>query len=101
MSKDYNGWANWETWNLMLHLNNTHCFIVEDFMSVNCWIKPKYHLSNGEEFDDLRECENFIKDSYEDLYGGEIEDRFFVDNHHINWREITKAIFEMEEWNEE
>ena len=100
-SKEYNGWKNWETWNLMLHLDNTHTHIIDDFMAVNCGIIPTFTTSSGNEYTDFRECEEYIKNSFEDLYNGKIEDRFFIDNHHICWREIVKAIYEKEEWKTE
>ena len=89
---EYNGWKNWETWNTMLWIGEM--VIDEDIKE--WWgegFKEGYYETEKPKPQDL---EDHIKESFHEFNGGLVEKGLSIDNHHIDWKEITDSI--LEDW---
>lgn len=105
--KKYNGWANYETWNAMLWINNVDGVYdnlkyqlenqIEQFVDEGTWDKDGY----------LQYAEQFIEDCFRDTFiyqGGNPSE--WHENHYgpvgdaissymveVDWREIAEAVW--------
>ena len=92
MDNTYNGWSNWETWNLNLWLDEYQ--ILRKFQEDYNYEKPLNSINSP----CFRTLENYIVDFFELCNNGKIEDRFYIDNHHINFDEIIRHLYDCESW---
>jgi len=89
---DYNGWANFETWNINLWLQNDEGFYnhaVEELRDI-----LDRHESDWENVS-LAEVRGLIRD----VIGSKTPDDVSTNDSEINWMEISDALLELAESN--
>ena len=86
MNDGYNGWANWETWNLNLWLQN-------DEFAYRSMSQQLRSLTEAPSYEDARWIAEIA------LGNNATPDGVLLDDHAICWQEIAKAMGEIIEEN--
>ena len=88
----YNGWANYETWNVNLWLQNDEGYYSHAVEILRCWSDDSGGLEN---FDGIaaREC-------CMEIMGKRTPDKVALSNPDIDWGEIADAMLELAEGND-
>ena len=80
----YNGWKNYETWNVSLYINNEY----EMYMTALDWVKDRLWNKEEVKYDDFRHTLN-------SLYGDKTPDGVYWDDDTLDHEELSEMLLEL------
>ena len=91
-NNDYNGWANYETWNVNLWIQNDEGFY-------NGVVESLRDMLDAREHDWQNVTHHDIRAVVEDVIGRKTPDGVSISDHEIDWDEISDSLLELAEGN--
>ena len=80
----YNGWKNYETWNVSLYINNEYGM----YMTALDWVKDRLWNNEAVSYDDFRHTLN-------SLYGDKTPDGVYWDDDTLDHEELSEMLLEL------
>ena len=80
----YNGWTNYETWNVSLYINNEY----EIYMTALEWVKNRLWDNQSVDYDTFRHTLN-------SLFGDKTPDGVWWDDDTLDHQELTEMLHEL------
>ena len=80
----YNGWKNYETWNVSLYINNEYGM----YMTALDWVKDRLWNKEEVKYDDFRYTLN-------SLYGDKTPDGVWWDDDTLDHEELSEMLLEL------
>ena len=83
-AQTYNGWANYETWNVALYINNEY----EMYMTALDWVKHQLWYNASVDYDIFRH-------TMTELFGSQTPDGVRWDDDTLDYAELTEMLAEL------
>ena len=80
----FNGWANYETWNVSLYINNEY----EMYMTALEWVKDRLWDKQSVDYDEFRH-------TMTELFGDKTPDGVSWDDDNLNREELSEMLSEL------
>lgn len=80
----YNGWTNYETWNVSLYINNEYGM----YMTALDWVKDRLWNNEAVSYDDFRH-------TLTELFGDKTPDGVSWDDVNLNREELSEMLLEL------
>ena len=80
----YNGWKNYETWNVSLYINNEYGM----YMTAVDWVKDRLWNNEAVSYEDFRHVLN-------SLYGDKTPDGVWWDDDTLDHEELSEMLLEL------